>query len=126
PGTPGAAGPGAKLLVTEPVASASNEYVQLGKAGPFTLYTRCRISGGTVDAYLVLTGPPLTSDATYVSSSDSSATVSISESGFKISPTIASPRIIGNASANAGGHFQTVGTSTLLQSDSSVAVQSWV
>src|SRR3954447_17161166 len=37
PGTPGQtgltgpAGPGAKLLVTEPFASASNEYVQLGK-----------------------------------------------------------------------------------------------
>src|SRR3954469_21418086 len=63
PGTPGQtgltgpAGPGAKLFVTEPFASASNEYVQLGKAGPFTLHTRCRISGGTVDAELIVTGP---------------------------------------------------------------------
>src|SRR4051812_7323341 len=67
PGTPGAAGPGAKLLVTEPFASASNEYVQLGKVGPFTLHTRCRVSGGTVSAELIVTGPALTLDATYIS-----------------------------------------------------------
>jgi hypothetical protein len=125
-GTPGAAGPGAKLLVTEPFASASNEYVQLGKAGPFTLHTRCRISGGTVAAELIATGPALTLDATYITRSSGNPNVILVDSDIDAAPTIASPLAIGNSSAPSGGKVGTAWTSALLQSDSSVTVQSWV
>src|SRR3954453_15181861 len=125
PGTPGAAGPGAKLLVTEPFASASNEYVQLGKAGPFTLHTRCRISGGTVSAKLIVTGPALTLDATYISRATGGNVLPV-DSDIHAAPTIASPLTIGNSSAASGGKVATDWTSALLQSDSSVTVQSWV
>lgn len=133
PGTPGEngqtgpPGPGAKLLVTEPVASATNEFTELGKAGPFTLHTRCRISGGTVDAHLIATGPSLTSDSTYVRSGATTATVSATESDIKVAnPTIAAPKLLANSSANAGGDKQTTWVSGLLQAQSSVSVQAWV
>jgi hypothetical protein len=135
PGTPGApgqtgatgpAGPGAKLFVTEPVASASDQYVQLGQAGPFTLHTRCRISGGTVTADLVATGPALTADAGYISAG-TNPPIALTESDVEsAAPTIASPKVIATTEAQAGSRLQTVWTSTLLQSDSSVAVQAWV
>jgi hypothetical protein len=125
-GAQGPAGPGAKLFATEPVASATNEYVQLGKAGPFTLHTRCRISGGTVDAALIVTGPALTFDAVYVSRSTGSGTSTLIDSDIEATPTIASPLLIGSMSAPSGGKSGTTWTSALLQSDSSVSVQSWV
>lgn len=125
-GLTGPAGPGAKLLVTEPVASASNAYVQLGKVGPFTLHTRCRISGGTVDAELIVTGPALTFDATYISRPSGSGSVILVDSDIEATPTIASPLAIGASSAPSGGKVGTDWTSAVLQSDSSVTVQSWV
>jgi hypothetical protein len=125
PGTPGSAGPGAKLLVTEPVASATDAYVELGKVGPFTLHTRCRISGGTVDAALVVTGPALTLDAVYITRLTGSSTT-LTDSDIEATPTIASPLVIGGSSAPSGGNVGTAWTSALLKSDSSVAVQSWV
>src|SRR3954452_11094326 len=92
PGTPGApgqpggtgpAGPGAKLFVAEPVASATDAYVQLGKVGAYTLHTRCRISGGTVDAALIVTGPALTLDAVYVNRSTGSGTATVTDSDIE-------------------------------------------
>jgi hypothetical protein len=132
PGTPGQdgaagpAGPGAKLFTAEPVASATDAYVQLGKAGPFTLHTRCRISGGTVDAALIVTGPALTLDAVYVSRASGSGTVTLTDSDIEATPTIASPVVIGGIGSASGGKVGTAWTSALLQSNSSVAVQSWV
>jgi hypothetical protein len=109
------------------VASATNDYVQFGKAGPFTLYTRCRISGGTVDAYLAATGPSLTFDATYLVRATNSPTNSFMDSDIKRdNPTLASPMVVGNSGVAAGGNSQTVWTSALLQAGSSVAIQSWV
>jgi hypothetical protein len=126
PGGTGPAGPGAKLFATEPVASATDAYVQLGKVGPFTLHSRCRISGGTVDAALVVTGPALTLDAVYVSRASGSGTVTLTDSDVEATPTIASPVVIGGIGSASGGKVGTAWTSALLQSDSSVAVQSWV
>ena len=99
--------------------------MQLGQAGPFTLYTRCRIKGGTVDAYFTATGPAHMSDATYVRSGGG-PTISLTESRSESAATIASPRVLGNSAAAAGGNSQTNWISTLLQADSSVSIQAWV
>ncbi|HYH58404.1 MAG TPA: hypothetical protein VD790_04185 [Thermoleophilaceae bacterium] len=126
-GAPGPPGPGAKLLAAEPVASASQEYVPLGQAGPFTLHTRCRINGGVVDAALVATGPALTADSTFIATSSTGPPVSLIDSGEEsAAPTLANPKVVGDAAAASGGNVKRVWTSALLQSASSVAIQAWI
>jgi hypothetical protein len=126
PGTPGAAGPGAKLFKTEPVASATDAYVELGKAGPYTLLTRCRISGGTVDGTLAVAGPALTFDAVYITRAPGTGTTTLTDSDIEVTPTLASPFAIGTAAAPSGAKVTVGWTSAQLLSDSSVAIQSWV
>src|SRR4051812_23559831 len=52
PGTPGQQGetgppgPGAKIFTADPSVTASDAYTVLGSAGAFTLYVRCRDTGG--------------------------------------------------------------------------------
>jgi hypothetical protein len=107
--------------------TASDAYTELGPAGPFTLYVRCRdAGGGAVDAFLGEAGPTGRVDLTTVSHTSGGPAATPDTSSDQIAAVTAStPLPLAQPSAPSAERSTTSADVLLASGAGSVHIDAW-